>query len=349
MKKRLTAMFTGVLVSSLLFTGCQASKGLETDEVKITQYKEIEVDQVEKPSEVTDDEVENYIQTMLQTNADTKEITDRAVQNGDTATIDFVGKVDGEEFDGGSAEGYPLEIGSGAFIPGFEDSIIGHKTGETFDWNGQFPEDYGNADYAGKDVVFTITVNHISENVVPELSDEFVKSVSEESKTAEEYREEVKKLLTEQAEQNYKSQLNSAVWQKVLENTEVSKYPEDEVKELSEGTIEQYKSIADYMGMEYEDYLVQNGTTVEEFEKQVEDSAKENIKQTMAVKAIAKKEKLELSDEEYEKQLENIAKTYGYEDVDALKEAAEEEDLKEIALYNVVVEWLAENCIQKAS
>lgn len=333
----------------MLFTGCQASKGLETDEIKITQYKEVEVDKVEKPEEVTEEDVDNYINTMLQTNADINEVADRAVKEGDTATIDFVGKVDGEEFDGGSAEGYPLEIGSGAFIPGFEDSIIGHKTGETFDWNGKFPEDYGNADYAGKDVVFTITVNHISESVVPELSDEFVKTVSEESKTVDEYKEEVKKQLTQQAEDNYKSQLNSAVWQKVLENTEVSKYPEDEVKELCDATIEQYKSIAEYMGMEYEDYLEQNGTTAEDFEKQVEDSAKENVKQTMALKAIAEKEKLELSDEEYEKQLEKIAKSYGYEDVDALKEAAEEEDLKDIALYNVVVDWLSESCIQVES
>lgn len=135
----------------------------------------------------------------------------------------------------------------------------------------------------------------------------------------------------------------------MLENTEVSKYPEDEVKELCDATIEQYKSIAEYMGMEYEDYLEQNGTTAEDFEKQVEDSAKENVKQTMALKAIAEKEKLELSDEEYEKQLEKIAKSYGYEDVDALKEAAEEEDLKDIALYNVVVDWLSESCIQVES
>lgn len=349
MKKRLAAALTGVFVSSFFFTGCQASKGLETDELKITQYKEIEVEQVEKPAEITDEEVDGYIRTMLETNAETNEITDRGVEEGDTATIDFVGKVDGEVFDGGSAEGYPLEVGSGAFIPGFEDSIIGHKTGETFDWNGKFPEDYGNADYAGKDVVFTITVNHISESVVPELSDEFVKSVSEKSKTVEEYKEEVKKQLTDQAEENYKSQLHAAVWQKVLENTEVNQYSKDEIKEFSDRMIEQYKSAAQYMGMEYEDYLEQNGTTVEDFEKQVEDSAKENIKQTLALKAIAEKEKLELSDEEFEKQLKKMAKSYGYEDVDALKEAAGEEDLKDIALYNIVVEWLAENCIQKAS
>lgn len=349
MNKRLAGVLTAALASTLFFTGCQASKGLETEEIKITQYKEIEVDQVEKPAEITDEEVDNYIHSMLEMNADTAEITDRAVEAGDTATIDFVGKVDGEEFDGGSAEGYPLEIGSGAFIPGFEDSIIGHKTGETFDWNGQFPEDYGNTDYAGKDVVFTITVQHISESVVPELSDTFVKSVSKESKTVEEYKEEIKKQLTEKAEENYRNQLGTAVWQKVLENTEVNKYSEEDIKEFTDSTIEQYKMAAQYMDMEYEEYLEQNGTTVEDFEKWVEDSARENIKQTLALKAIAEKEKLQLTDEEYKKQLEEMAKSYGYEDVDALKEEAGEEDLKDIALYNVVVEWLAGHCIQKAS
>lgn len=342
MKKRLVAVFAGVLTASVILAGCEASKGLETDTVKITQYKEIEIDQVQKPEEVTDEAVDERIQLILQ-NAETEK--DRPVKEGDTANIDYVGRIDGEEFDGGSAEGVPLTIGSGAFIDGFEDSIIGHNPGETFDWNGAFPEDYRNTDFAGKEVVFTITVN----GIVPELTDEFVKSVSEESGNVKEYKEEIKKQLEEDGESNYQSQLNSAVLQKVLENTEVLKYPEDEVKELCDETIEQYKSIAQMQGMEYEDYLTQNGVTVEDFEKQVEDMVRTTIKQTLMVEAIADKEKLNMSDEEYEKQFEKMAEIYGYEDVDALKEVADEEDLKDIALQTVVAEWLAEQCIQKAS
>ena len=349
MKKRFAIVFAGVLASSIILAGCEASKGLETDNIKITQYKEIEVDAVQKPEEVTEEAVEERIEMTLASKLETIEITDRPVKSGDTANIDFVGKIGGEAFEGGSAEGYPLEIGSGAFIPGFEDSIIGHSIGETFDWNGSFPEDYGNADYAGKDVVFTITVNSISQSIVPELTDEFVKSVSEKSKNVKEYKAEVKKQLEKEDKENYENQLNSQVIQKVLENSEVPEYPEDEVEKMCVETIEQHKTIATYLNMEYEDYLQQNGFSIEEFEKRVENDAKESIKQTMAIKAIAEKEKIKMTDEIYEERLKEMAKLYEYEDVDAIKEAFEEEDLKDIVLKELVVEWLAEHCIQKAS
>lgn len=348
MKKRLTVVLTGVLAASVLLSGCEESKGLETDNITITQYKDVEVDKVEKPGEITDEDVDNYIQSVLEANAVSNEITDRAVEQGDTVNIDYVGKIDGQEFEGGSSKGYPLTIGSGGFIEGFEDSVVGHSAGETYDWSGKFPDDYGNADYAGKDVVFTITVNSITESQVPELDDDFVKTVSEESETVEEYKKEVKKQLEENAQTTYEDQLGSEVWQKVVDNTEVSKYPEDEVEELRDETIDQYKDMAEQMGVEYEDYLEQNGMTKEDFEKQVEDMSKEHIKQTLIVEAIADEEKIELSDEEYEKQLEEMAKSYGYEDADAIKDAVEEDDLKEVALYNLVVDWLVEHCIQKS-
>ena len=350
MKKRLVMIFSGALASSVILAGCEASKGLETDNLKITQYKEIEVDAVAKPEEVTDEAVDARIQAILESNTETSAVTDRAVQTGDTANIDFVGKIDGEVFEGGSSKGYDLAIGSGSFIAGFEDSIIGHNIGETFDWNGSFPEDYGNADYAGKDVVFTITVNSISQSTVPELTDDFVKSVSEKSKNVKEYKAEIKKQLEKEGKANYQSQLNSQVIQKVLENSEVSEYPEDEVEKLCNDTIEQSKMIAEYLDMEYEDYLQQNGFIVEEYEKQVEKDVKEYLKQDIVIKAIAEKEKIDMTDEMYEKQLKKMVETYdGYEDVDDIKEDVDEEDLKDIALNNIVVEWLAEHCIQKAS
>ena len=139
MKKKVLA---GLLAGAMILTGCAASTGLETDELKISCYKGVEIEAVEKPEEITDEEVEMAIQSNLEANAVITEITDRAVEDGDTVDIDFVGKVDGEVFDGGSAENYSLEIGSGSFIDGFEDSIIGHEVGDTFDWNGKFPEEY---------------------------------------------------------------------------------------------------------------------------------------------------------------------------------------------------------------
>ena len=172
MKKRL---FAGLLAGTMLLTACAGNTGIETDEIKISCYKGVEIEEVEKPAEITDEDVETAIQTTLEANATTTEITDRAVEEGDTVDINFVGKVDGEVFDGGSADNYSLVIGSGTFIDGFEDSIIGHNVGETFDWNGKFPEEY-NEELAGKDCVFTITVNAITLEEVPELNDEFVNS-----------------------------------------------------------------------------------------------------------------------------------------------------------------------------
>lgn len=345
MKKRTVVLLTSV-AAAMILAGCAGSTGLETDELTISKYKGVEVDEVEKPGEITDEDVEEAIQTALEGNP--MEITERAVQEGDTATIDFVGKMDGVAFEGGSSTDYPLEIGSNSFIDGFEDSVIGHNVGDTYDWEGVFPEDYGNADYAGKDVVFTITVKSIS--APAELTDEFVKTVSEESETVDEYKEEMKAQLEEDAQEEYESTLRQSVWQAVLDNTEVKEYPEDEVKELSDSLIDQYKTAAQYYGMEYDDFIeAQMGYTTEEFEEQVDEAARSSVKQTMVVQAIADKEKIELSDEEYEKQLEQLAEDYEYPDVDSLKEAAEEEDLKEIALGNLVKDWLVEHCVQVAS
>ena len=349
MKKRIMTLVTGILASAAVLTGCSGSKGLETDALSISVYKGVENDEIQKPAEVTDEDVENTIQSSLQMNATQEEITDRPVEDGDIATIDFTGKINGQEFEGGSSTDYPLTIGSGLFIDGFEDSVIGHNIGDTYDWQGKFPDNYQNAEYAGKDVVFTITVKGIAEESVPELNDNFVKSVSEKSKSVKEYKEEVRKQLTDDNETSYENQVGQAVWQKVLENTEIKKYPEDEMKELSKTLIDQYKSMAEYAEQDYETYIQeQMGYSVEEFEKQVEEAAKASLKQSMVTEAIADKEKIKLSNKEYKEQLKKIADSYMYEDVDALKEAAEEEDLKDIALNNMVREWLKEHSVQVA-
>lgn len=347
MKKRIAMLLTGAAAASMILAGCSKSKGLETDEMTISVYKGVEIDAVAKPGEVTDEDIENAIQATLQTNATQEEVTDRAVESGDTATIDFTGKIDGAEFEGGSSTDYPLLIGSGTFIEGFEDSVIGHNIGDAYDWQGKFPDDYNNADYAGKDVVFSITVKGISKQSVPELTDEFVRSVSGDSKNVKEYKEEVKKQLESDNKENYENSISQSVWQKVLDNTEIKKYPEKEVKKISDSLVDQYKTTAEYYQQDYETFIQdQMGYSVEEFEKQVDDAAKASIKQTMVTEAIADKEKIKMSDDEYKKQLKKIAESFGYEDVDALKESAEEDDLKDMALNNMVKEWLTENCVQ---
>lgn len=350
MKKKIVMALAGVFAASMMLAGCEASKGLETDELKITQYKGVEVEEVSKPDEITDEEVESAIESNLQMNATTTEVTDRAVESGDTATIDFVGKIDGKEFEGGSSTDYAVVIGSGTMIEGFEDSIIGHKIGETFDWNGAFPDDYMNTDYAGKDVVFTITVKSISKEDIPELNDEFVKSVSEESKTVEEYKAEIKKQLEEEAETNYQDTLAQEVWDKVLENTEVKKYPEDEMNEMMDSLKEQYESAAEYYEMDFATFLQdQMGMTEEEFDEEAKSAVEATLKEKMVTEAIADKEKINYTEEEYEAELKELAELYGYEDVDSLLETADEDELKDYVLGNTVKNWLTDHCVQVAS
>lgn len=225
---------------------------------------------------------------------------------------------------------------------------MGHNVGETFDWNGKFPDDYQNTDLAGKDVVFTITVNALTEPELPELTDDFVKTVSEESETVEEYREEVRKNLEETAQENYDSELNSAVWEAVLEKAEVKGYPDGEVDRIYNTYLEQYQEMASYYNMEYDEFIqLYTEMTVDEFEEEAKEAAKDNIKQSQVGEVIAEKEGLTLTDEEYEKEFEKLAEDYGYEDVDDLKEVAGEETLKQLVLQPIVQEWLAENCVQK--
>lgn len=349
MKKKVAGLLTGALVTAMFLTGC-SSNSASSDYVTVNGYKEVEVDDIEEPDEVTDEDVDQYIEAVLTQYGMTEQITDRAVESGDTVNIDFVGKMDGEAFDGGSSEAYNLEIGSGSFIEGFEDSIIGHMPGETFDWNGKFPDEYdNNPDLAGKDVTFTITVNYIcGETTYPELTDELVQTLSEESKTVEEYREEIKKMLSENGNTDYDTQLQESAWDAVLEKTEIKEYPEGEVEKYTQELLDQYKQLAEEYGMEYGDFLQQYyGVSEEDFEEQAKSAAEENIKQRIVAEAIADKEKLTpKNDEEWQEEYEKLAEEYGYEDVDALKEAADEDTLKSIITINKVKEFLAENAIQ---
>ncbi|MDD7770306.1 trigger factor [Suipraeoptans intestinalis] len=345
-KKTTTVLLAGMLAGALCLTGCATSKGLETKNLKISKYKGVEVDKVDKPQKVTDEAVDSAIEASLNANATKKEITDRAVENGDTVTIDFVGKIDGEAFEGGSAQDYPLVIGSGSFIPGFEESVIGHKTGETFDWNGTFPDNY-TPEYAGKAVTFTITVKGITQNDVPKLTDEVVKTLSKTSKTVKEYKEEVRKNLETEAQSNYDNTLAQKVWDKVLENTKIKSYPKKEVKAFADKFINRYKEMASSYGMEYETMIKeQMNMSVEDFEKEVDKMAKSSLKQTMITEAIAKEEGIKVSGKEYEKQLKALAKNYGYGSVKELKAVAPKEDLEDIVQNKLVKEWLVKHCVQ---
>lgn len=343
MKKRVTALLAGTCMV-LGLAGC-ASKEISNEYITISEYKGVTVDEIQK-SKVTEEQVDETIKADLQANAITSEDPELAVKNGDTITLDYEGKKDGVAFEGGTATGAPLIIGSGTFIPGFEEGVIGHKIGETFDLPITFPDPYnGNAELSGAEVVFTITVRTIQ--VPPELTDEFVKSVSEKSKTVEEYRKEVEKRLEKAAEEDFQSALQDAAWAKIVENTTAKKYPDDKVKKAVEAYNKQYEQMAGYYGMKVEDFITQQmGMTQEEFDTQIEEAAKSTVKQELAAELIAKKARLELSDKEYEEKFKEYAKQYGFEDLDALKKVVSDDELKMMAIQERVKAWVAEKCVQ---
>lgn len=198
--------------------------------------------------------------------------------------------------------------------------------------------------------MFSIVVNSISERQVPELTDELVAMISENSKTVDEYKAEVKKQLEDTAQSDYEQKLYSEVWQTVLDNTEVKEYPEGEKEKIQEALKGRYEELAETYDMEFKDFVEnQMGMTEEDFDKQAAEAAEQNVKSKMATEAIAEKENISLSDEAYEAELQRIVEMYGYESVDALKEQVDEEELKATALNNLVLEELSEKCIQKAS
>lgn len=348
MKKKIAALAAGMCVVSLLLTGCAGE--ISNDYVTISQYKGVEVEKAADTT-VSDEDVESQIESMRQSQATTTEITDRAAQDGDIVTIDYEGKKDGVAFDGGTASDQQLKLGSDSFIDGFEDGVIGHNIGETFDLNLTFPEDYQSTDLAGQAVVFTVTLKGISISEVPELNDEFVKTVSEKSETVEEYKKEIKETLEQNNEETAKSTLMESAWSVVMENTTVTKYPKEELQEMITMIKDQYTVMAGYYGLEFEEFLTQYMNMDEEtFNSQATQAAKEQMKQNLAVDLIAEKAKIDVSEKTLEKKYEVYAENYGYESVDqmieALKEAGNEESLEQMAKTEIVQEWVVDNCKQ---
>ena len=241
MKKKIIAALVGIC-TVVVMTGC-GNKGISNDKITIKQYKGLEVEKVD-PVEVTDTDVEDSINSTLQTKSTQNDITDRPAQEGDVVTIDYEGKKDGVAFDGGTAQDQQLELGSGSFIDGFEDGIVGHNIGETFDLNLTFPEDYKSEDLAGQAVVFTVTLDKISEVIVPELTDELVAELSESAKTIEDYKKEVKEDLETSNKQAAESEQQQNVWDALMEQCTVEKYPKDKKQETIDNITTQYGSIA---------------------------------------------------------------------------------------------------------
>lgn len=353
MKKKVIAVMISLMLTASL-AGCSGE--ISNDYITITQYKDLEVPQVES-TEVTEEKIENVINSNLELAATKESVTDRAAQEGDTVNMDYTGTIEGVAFEGGTASGATIELGENSgYIgatgdyEGFADQIVGHSTGEEFDITVQFPEDY-TAEMAGKVADFYIKINEIYQMKTPELTDEWVQENSEESKTVEEYKKEIKKQLEEENTESVDGELENAVMEVFLEKVEVKKYPKGAVEEQVQEVKEYYTSIAGAYGMEFSDFLANymNGMTEEEFNEQAEKAAQNTVKRNEAVKLLAEKKHLEPSEEEYKKEIEKYAEDAGAADVEAFKEQYGEDSLKLAILTEKVGEYLADNCIQVES
>lgn len=263
--------------------------------VKLGDYKGLTY--TETDTSVSDEEVESQINSTLTAHATPEQIKDRAVEDGDTVNIDYEGKIDGETFEGGTASGASLTIGSDSFIDGFEDGLIGVKPGEKKTLNLKFPDDYKtNPDLAGKAVVFDVTVNYIEgDDIVPELTDDFVKGLSiTDVSTVDEYRAYVKSQLQTNKESEAESSKQKELLQQAVDNAEIKEIPEELVTEYSAQYTSYYQQYASYFGMEFSDFLTQYmNQTEDDFNKDAADYGKQVAGNMLVVCAIAKVEKID--------------------------------------------------------
>ena len=304
-----------------IFTAEVATK----PEVTLGEYKGLKVDKV--PVEVTAEDVEAEIKRELERNARTVEVTDRSVQKDDMVTLDYEGFVDGEAFEGGKGTDYPLTIGSGAFIPGFEDQLIGAEIGQEVEVNVTFPEQYHSKELAGKEAVFKCTVHTIKEKELPELDDEFASDVSE-CETLAEYRQEVEKKLTERKQTQAREQIEDQAVDQAAENAQM-----DIPQPMIDLQVRQMEDDMGYrlqmQGMTKEMYFQMTGLTEDRMKQDMEAQAVKTIRTRLVLEAVAKAENIVVSEERLEEELKKMAETYGRE-VEALKEQMGEKRIEEM-------------------
>lgn len=309
------------------------------DYVTLGEYKGIEVS-VDAPV-VTDEYLDSYIDYVLQSNMVTTEITDRPVEEGDIVNIDYEGKIDGVAFDGGTAQGYDLTIGSGTFIDGFEDGLIGAETGETVDVNVTFPENYQGEEVAGKDAVFTVTVNSISVETLPELTDEFVQGLDVGVNTVEEYRQYAYDLLMEEEQATHDSNAEIAVLEAVMARSQIQDPPEDMTNRYYNRIIDNMTYYASLYGYDLETFLSMQGTS----EDAIRESAAQAGQEIIVMQAIADAEGLSVTDEELDAEIETNAGSLGYDDVEEYRASLDVEGYREYMMSEKVLNFLLENAV----
>ncbi len=305
---------------------------------ELGEYKGLEV--IRASAEVTDEELDARIQSILDANPEYIEITDRAAKNGDIVDIDYVGMKDGVAFDGGTAQGYKLELGSGSFIDGFEEGLIGARIGEERSLNLTFPEQYHSEELAGQAVVFDVTVNGIEEKKAAVLDDSFVERMSDFT-TVEEFKADVRTDMELEKLELADQQLENDVFLAAVDNSRFS-LNEEVVDEQYNQQMEYMSSMAQMYGMTMDDYAAMAGLSVEEMEKELRDNVETSIKVQLLVNAIAEKEGLQVEDSDREE----LAQMY-YMSVEELQEAYGEDAVDQVALSNKVQTLLKDNAVIK--
>lgn len=279
--------------------------------VTIGQYKGLSLDKTVEA--VTDDMVDGRIKEELQNKAE--EVTEGSVQNGDVVTINYVGTKDGVAFDGGTANNYELTIGSGTFIDGFEDGIIGMKKGQTKDLDLTFPEEYSSEELAGQEVVFKVTLQSFKR--APELTDDWA-AKNTDCKTAEEYRKEIRTTLEDEAKTSAQNTLRETAWNTVLSASEVKEYPQDDLDTAKTEFKTLYENYAKQGDMTLEDFVKAQGISMDDFEEQSSQYAEYKVKQNLIVQGIMDAENMTLEDEKSLSIQDELIKAYNVKDLAAL-------------------------------
>jgi len=278
-------------------------------EVKLGQYKGLEA--VQLPTEADDEDVANELTNMLDRNSRLVTVEDRAAEMGDTAEIDFEGFVDGVAFDGGKGENYPLELGSGSFIPGFEEQVAGHKTEEEFDVNVTFPEEYQAENLAGKDAVFKVKIHEIKTKEVPALDDEFAKDVSEFD-TLDELKADLKKQISEKKAEDARRDLENQLLEQAIDGME-AEIPEVMFTKRADEMINDYTYRLQAQGIDLQTYLQYMGQDMDAFRATFKDGAEKQVKASLVLEAIVAAEKLEATEDEINAEIDKLAQQYGME------------------------------------
>lgn len=324
-----------------IFTATVALK----PEVKLGKYKGVKVDKADV--EVTEEEINAAVERERENNARNITVEDRPVKDGDMTLLDFEGFVDGAAFEGGKGENYPLTIGSGAFIPGFEEQLIGAEIGKEVEVNVTFPEDYQAENLKGKAAVFKCTVNEIKEKELPEIDDEFASEVSEFD-TLDEYKADIRKNLEEKKAKEAKDAKEEAVIEAIVEASEMD-IPEAMIETQQRQMVDEFAQRITMQGLSMEQYMQFTGTNYNQMIEQIKPQAEKRIKSRLVLEAVAAAEKIEATDEDYENEIASMAEVYQMEPakVKEMLGEREEKNIRQDLAVKKAAEFVAEQAKEK--